>query len=504
MNMVNSVKKKLLIGLKKKVPFFEPSNIDLHYINKGSSKSLTPENYLKIIYQRFYNGQSVEDLVPSEDLNFCESWVPYQKGKTHLGLYNLYHNNYGIKDPLYTRISVISHEKVLNSKSFILKPKEAKLIDVSTLFDNEDGSLLVQVFHPRVKVILNQFRYFGFYGDEKGNILSGVHSMPIPSRKGYIGLNKPKFRSYSWKESQTQYESFSEHNIPGVINEEFGYFETQKDLKGIGYITIKDKDQNITSIWHDGPTPHSNKISDQQGEQIGKVKTSTFVPDFKLNAPHIFIHEDQVGLKSKEFEITLFKENPDSPIAKKSFTFDGKFITIDTSKVSEFGSIEGSINIAVHFKEDLSQFQSVPNFYCHFYFTNKGHPSDQVHSQATFGYKNNPFKSLNKFRCNKFAPAVINSKHSNFYSISNIGPNKENAAKDLKVRVYSSEGKEYITYLSVPAKGLLNFSFDELGLNIENGYATVIIEDEYTNYNANWFVLNKETGSVATDHFTGG
>ena len=120
-------------------------------------------------------------------------------------------------------------------------------------------------------------------------------------------------------------------------------------IKGVGYITIKDENDDIVSIWHDGATPHTNKLKPEANEEYGKVLTSTVVPSFENNAPHVFIHESQVGLKSKNFTITIFKESFDRPLSTKKLSFKGEYITVDTSLIEEFKNITGEVNISINF-----------------------------------------------------------------------------------------------------------------------------------------------------------
>ena len=369
MKIIESIKKNILIKSNKRSSFFERDLFNSHCNNKADLTELNEQNYASIMYKKFYTKEKL-NLLPSSELNYCESWVPYQKGKTHLGIYNFFQNNYGIKDPLYTRVSIVTNEFVTDSFDFILNPKESKIIHLKDYTNAESGSVVVQVFHPRAKVILDQFRYFGLYSDQEGGILSGVHSMPLPSNKGYIELLNPKFRSFSWANTKTEYQSFSEASIGGEVkntSRPFGYFNSNKKLKGIGYITIKDEKNNTTSIWHDGPTPHKNKLNSKSLGEIGRIRTSAIIPDFKKNAPHIFIHESQIGLTSKEFTISLFKEDATSPLFSKEMSFEGEFTIIDTSKISEFKDAKGEINIDIKFQEDFGLFSHTPNFYCHFY-----------------------------------------------------------------------------------------------------------------------------------------
>jgi hypothetical protein len=506
MKLVESIKKQVLINSKKREAFLERSSFDEFSISKGADTLLTKENYLSVMYKRFYDKASVSDLYPSEDLNYCESWVPFVKGKTLLGLHNIFQNNYGIKDPIFTRVIIAKDEVITDSFSFILNPKESKLVDVSKYTDIDSGAVLVQCYHPRIKVILDQFRYFGIYTDNSGNLLSGVHSMPFPSNKGYIDNSDPMYRSFSWENESTNYHCFSKDFQPGEIKnpkENFGYFKSDEPIKGPGYLTIKDKDGSFLSIWHDGPSKHVNKFNDYD-KDTGDVNTTSFVPNFEKNSPYIFIHRSQIGIPCDNFTVTAFQDDINNPIAKKDFTLEGDYEIINCAEIEEFSSIKGKVNINVSFPIDYSKFSHVPNVYCHFYYTANGVISDQVHSHASIGFQNNPYASLNKFRCNKFAPAVLKEGHDCVYFISNIGPKDNNVAKDLKIRVITDTNRESVTYLPISERGTLDFSISDLDIDSKATYATVIIEDEHTNYNGNWYLINKNTGNVATDHFTGG
>jgi hypothetical protein len=78
----------------------------------------------------------------------------------------------------------------------------------------------------------------------------------------------------------------------------------------------------------------------------------------------------------------------------------------------------------------------------------------------------------------------------------------------VTIRVFTDKGSEHLAQFKVRTDGITNIRQDEVlkivGQSNILQTAIVQIEAETTNYNATWYAVDKRTGHIATDHFTGG
>ncbi len=499
-----------LFDNKKKL--FDKEELNRIHLAIRGSKSVCRDNFITEVYKEFYSSHSNSTIVPDLTVPHVESWVPYVKGKTSIGVYNFFAANYGLKEPIYFRAIILDSTGPCHIDSWILCMDEVRHIQFEDEVSKEDGVILLQAFHPRIKVISNQLRYFGFYHGTDGALAAGVHSFPMASKTGYFDKVGTGYRSLSDKNEPLHYWNFSQHSIPLEPDdsyEKMTCFKNTIPLWGNGFLVNRDAKGCINSIWHDAPTVHSNPKKESFDKASGPVLSVFTVPYFEIFAPEILIYDNQIGFSSQKISIEIYSKDKlladiflDLPLEKLN-SFNLKELFADKN-------IAGNVDVVVKFDSDFSEFYSNPACFLQIYYQkSSGQKADQVHSSHTVGPANDPFFKPKNYRCKKFAPLFINKSLAEecLYSIINWGPEKSNPTAPLKIRIITDKGEEIIAKRKVPDKGVLTISSREFEPELYgkiDSFAIFQIEHEATNFSANWFIVDSKREHLATDHFTGG
>jgi len=513
---------------------FDKDIFTQHHIEKYKSKKVFPSNFIGSIFEIYYGGLDPNSIAPAGDVNNASSFVPYRRGLTSIILYNFFKTNYGIRDPVLFRLSIVSEGKVYWTNQYLLAGDEIKKIADPCLefnIDNfpEQGAAVVEAFHPRIKTLENQYRFFGFYENKTAGTLAGVHSAGLPKRK-VTRLEPASHRSFSAAaEVETNYNSLLHSALPmynvsaadkGKLSKmqiscDVPSMETQL-LSGIkscrtsfGYITINPPGQKdkVSAIWHEGPDSHLVQEADIKKEICPCVQ-AFFIPDFSVNAPLVLVTKQQIGFQPDHLTFRVLTEGGDT-VAEREVDLNGdeEEACLDLAQIFKDDEIKGPVNVIVDFHEDTGSFSSNPTCYLHILYRSANGYADQCHTHRTSGYWNDPFRSNRSYRCRKFAPLIKSEDLSFVYSIVNVGGNGPNKDDSVNVRVITDQKGEFVLNFEVATDGVTNIRGDDIlesvGERIDE-FAIVQLEHETTNYNGNWLAINKETKHIAVDHFTGG
>ena len=498
--------------------FGRESNLDVDSIREAQlrlhsdSKLIESEKYLSTLFEAYYKKTDPNMIVPAAQIGAASSFVPYYRGFTQVILYNFFSINYGIRDPILYRISILNDEHVAWCEQFILASGNTiNINDTNLKTDNlpKHGNLIIEAFHPRISTPMNQLRYFVIYHDSKSGALSGVHSLGA-KLNGLPKLTQPSYRAYGFDNSKYYYHNIkSPRNLLSIDSTSkktrLEKLHSNTSMIAHAYITCVSSGGCPTSVWHDGPTPHYTETISSY-EKYGACYTVFYIPDFQRNAPFVFISSSQISYLPKTIKIKLVTEVGEY-IADKDINISIDNTTINLTE--EFNqNISGSCNVIFEFDRDLSEFPKPPSIYVHVYYKSPQGFGDQVHSHNSIGYYDTPAKDYKSYRCRKFAPYLKDKDIDFIYSIINLAPNgKPSHDKSIRIRIFNDMGTEFITYLDLNSSGVTNARandiLNKLPIKIKSS-AIFQFEHETTNFNGSWYMIDKNNGALGVDHFSGG
>lgn len=470
-----------------------------------------PAAWTKTLFETWYSKRDANLMLPSEDIGVAESWVHFRRDKTRLLIYNFFERNYGIRDPILYRVSVFGADgSVEATEQFLMAPGEirflARVCDGSRL--PEEGSLVVQAFHPRIKVMGNQLRYFVFYGSGL-DLNCGVHSLGIPESR-ILKKMGPGHRNVADSRS-TIAASLTNPRVP-MRPKPNGHSEA--GLEEVEFTTpvesqvlyLRENASGVPlGVWHDGQIPHFVKPA-ETARKVANGKTGFFVPSFEKHAPIVSVSPSQVGFESGAMAISVC-DGDGRELAKSSVPLKNGYGFVDLKEVFAGAGITGPVSVVCEFDRDIGEFADSPVLYVHLYYRSAGEIADQVHSHFSVGYATAPNAHAKSYRCLKFAPFIKDENLEFFYSIHNIGGSGSNVDTEIFVRVMTDTGFEKRFRWPAPADRITFVSQRELLKGIESEIercAIVQYEHATTNFNGSWHFVNHRTGCMGTDHFTGG
>jgi len=474
---------------------------------------LDKTKFIPAVFQNYYSGGDSNLVVPGKDVGTAAAYVPYYRGHTSVVLYNFFKANYGIRDPILYRYSIFRGRDSVWCMQFLLSSDQVRhILDPAATRGDlpEHGSVVIEAFHPRIFISSGELRFFGMYRDTEHGHLAGTHSIGL-GREGLPRTGQPSFRGFGERNSKHFHHSATAPRSALQVQDETGAGDLAKlrNESGMvtnGYMTRESPSGSPTSIWHDGPTPHFVRPVDS-GRRIGASYTAFYVPDFQTHAPLVLVSSSQVGFLPRSVAIRLIAEDGTS-LGSKEVSIGGDDATVDLLKLFSDEAVCGGVNVIMDFDRDIGEFPGIPTAYVHLYFRSPGGLGDQAHSASTFGYYDDPFKKPRPYRCRKFAPFLRDNELQFIYSIVNVGPNGKTVRDaDIRIRVLTDRGFEFVLTRKLNPAGFTNIRSDDLldGLPIDiESSAIVQFEHETTNFNGSWFVLNRSTGHLGVDHFTGG
>ncbi len=488
--------------------------LDLVSINKkqetiyGSCEVIAPQNFLSKIHKSFFEGESPNRFIPDKTIGAAQSWAPYSFGQSSVLLYNFFERNYGIKDPILYRFVVVDEagriaaveSKVLGPNGIYFGPPSNKPSELP-----RQGSIVIQAFHPKIRTLDGQLRYFAFLGKDGQDINCGVHSLTIRPVNKYSTLG---FRNVGDRDGMFAYGLVQPQVTlqPKMAKSEglLTNLTTDQLFKSDVYFVARDISGVPTSIWHDQSSSHVRPLA-SPARKMGACKTSFFIPDFENFAPIFSVSADSVGFPVQQLTIHAYAQNGQAT-QSRHIKVEKDNSEVDIQKIFSDSTLKGPVFIIVDFHRDYGEFIGLPACYLQIYYRGGMKWGDQVHSHDTVGYFNAPVRAKLGFRCRKFAPLIKSPDLDFFYSVVNVGGTKPNKDEFVFIRVMTDTGAERRIRLTVPIDGASFITGKELldlvNLDIETA-GVVHLEHLSTNFNGSWYFINKKRNTLGTDHFTG-
>lgn len=511
----NILEKKMYISLVEKLNRhvgFDMSTIRDYHLEHTSNASLVQSKYIEKIFKTYYEKDTPQTVVPNEKIASAYSYVPYIRGVTKIIIFNFFRQNYGIKDPILYRYTILDLTKVVYTEQLLLSANSVHVI--SDPFNNlparslpEQGNVIVEAFHPRIKTIAGQLRFFAIYIDSERQMLSGVHSNSIRKFPEFFKLSGLGHRSYGINSNEYQYNNVAKPKtklLHQSISKNLSRLSSESRIQGGGYIIQRNANGGMSGIWHDGPLLFQNKS--RSPKKIAPVTQGFFVPNFQKNMPLLYVGTDQVGFQANNLKINLFDQKGDLLATKISNVLDSHDL-IDFRSVFPRENIDGPVNVIAEYDVDVGDFDKPPAGYLHIYYRGANGFSDQVHSHPSPSFYDNYTKSNRSYRCLKFAPLLQNKDLECIYSIVNINGKCVTPDYEIKIRIWTDKQGEFVFPWKVDSGKITNIYLDTIMPQIREriDQAGIFqIEADTVNFLATWFIINKHTHSMAVDHFSGG
>lgn len=474
------------------------------------ARIVSRESMIARLLETYYSNGSPNLLVPEAGVPSAFSYVPYYRGVTSVLVFNFFRFNYGIRDPVLYRLSILCGREVVWCRQYLLA-SDAVLKIEDPSFEVKGlpthGNILLEAFHPRISTPGRQLRYFVIYRDQTSGSIAGVHSM-VFAPEGLMPLAKPSYRGYGVGNVRHFYHSpTSSHSLLNSDSASSGIVRLSSNSRIVipGYMTLESTGNAPNAIWHDGPTPHFTPLSVEK-RVVGPSYTAFFVPDFVCHAPLMFVSGSQIGFSARRLVIHVFGTD-NGRIASRSVELHEDPTSVDLGELFSERGIEGPASVVVEFDRDIGEFAEMPVCYLHLYYRSPSGWSDQVHSHNTVGYAEDPFRTTRAYRCRKFAPYLADSSLDFFYSLVNIGP-KLRPVHDtaVRVRVFSDSGEEHVSRVPLSPSGITNLCakhiFGSARVTVHKA-AVVQFEHDSTNFNGAWYACDRKSGNLAVDHLTG-
>ena len=411
-------------------------------------------------------------------------WIPNLKNKTKIIIFNFFSLNYSIREEIESNIYLIKDKKIVDKFNFYLKADEIKEYSPSEIFKNDNGdTIIVELISNKIKKNHGghdgHFRFWGKYVDNTGNSRAISHSMPLSYNDLFGQISEKYSRNYYLKLNEKEN---TVNFYPG------GSLKTQNDKKlvyGFNMIISEDKPK---SIWHLSPPNNSNN------ECI--LTQGFYCPKSIEIDPIIILDPNETGIKNNEVEFFIVKNNEIK--FKKKKIIDG----LVQEKISSlFQQIENDYCFFIKFK-------SLGISHAHVHYSDGKDLFDQVHMHETnWEIKENMFfpRDLKKNRnCRKFFCFDLENNYLENYIIVHNEKVENRLTNNLKIRLFAN-GKENLFNLKLrPNKPIETIKVKEIFQNVSSKNTLIQIESGDYNFHATGLILNKLTGIVSTDHFTGG
>ena len=499
---------------------FNPRNFETAYLkNYPSTKIIPADELLPELFKVYYGVKTVDQISPEIGTPCAFAYVPYYHGKTKLLMFNFFSRNYGIRDPLLIRVSLIKGSKICSIKQSIFAPDQVYLEEFLDT-NNDDvcqfGTALVEIFHPRIKTQNDQFRFFVIFRDQNEGKISGVHSMGFNKLKIHQKQLNTGYRSYTPSQTQAHYFDMTEPRMPLVSdNKQNGELLLYANLKQsyyytLGYLCLEDDANSPSGIWHDNLENNTVNVCSNkfQSGTNSPCMTAFYVPDFQHNAPVALISSHEIGFQPESLLIRAFYESGEL-ITERSIEVKSDPDSIDLAKVFSEDSIEGSTFFVVNFGRELMEFENAPPCSLSLYYGCGRRFADQVHSLTShyIGYQQELRPNPKSYRMRKMAPFFKEDGLKFAYSIVTANLRKISEVT-VNLRVFTDMGTEHVfNRYPLLNDGVAVIHGDSLMETIDSNIeqsAVIWFEHQTLNFNGAWFAIDKNTGHVGVDHFTGG
>lgn len=485
--------------------------------NNTDVLKLTNQNFLHFAFEKKYlSAETIfNEINIDKNISCIKSYVPFIKDKTNLLIFNFMELHYGVRDPVLCKIRIIDDECDYGNINFFLSSSEVKYINQidEDYFNNLPnlGKAEVHFYHPKIpkNIIEKQIRFFGIYNNSNKEITSGVHSMPCLQNK--ICSQKKVF-TRNFGDNKTNFNFLNDHSINNALLKKdiselrLNELKNEKKIYANGYYIPKNLSGK--SIWHDAD--QTKKYASFKNDNL-ECFTSFVIPNYNKNLPILHFNSKDLGVKPPfTVNISLVSENEVMTnkkiiIEEDNYIFDFKDLNFQSEKQTK---------VFIKFFNIIDKTNSFePQLMIHYYFRgDQGDVMDQGHTVKSTGYDNNIFNIKRSFRCKKFAPFFNSKRQYTLYSIANVGIGELSHEHKIKIRVFLTNGEEFLFTKKIKKNDIAVISTDEilkenlkLSLDENKDVSGVLyIEYDRKNFSAQWYVCNKENNLVATDHFTGG
>ncbi len=491
--------------------------IDKHKDIYGSTE-ITIDDLQQFVFSSYYNGIDINKFTPEFNCPVVSSYVPYTGNSTNIIFHNYFSHNYGIRDPILVRVSVIKFNTSLPEVIYthqILVPTNNPLLWNDHIINDKDeipnGILILEAFHKNIQVPSDQIRFHVFYTDSQKVILSTVHALPY--QKSDLATNTfPQVRSASHVMDSLYYCTPKEYKklSPAKSEMKFSHFKLPDSLASYGYLISLNKNKIPKGIWHD---QYPSFVSRIDQEKSGKnVEASVFVPE-SFPHPILHIHEGDVGWNVKCVKISLY--------SLENLLFDSKLLEIIESET--FIDLEEYFDekilmhryFVIDFMVDWFDFQYRPRAMINVRYRAKNGFADQIHSNDQSHYstgyvshEQQNSRHLRSRRCKKFAPFLTYENIKNLIVLNNRFGMIEKKEDWINIRLFTDQGSEFvINRYPVKLNGFTVID-EEIIREVIQGHvssvASLFLEQPFINLTANFFFIDNSNGVLAGDHFTGG
>lgn len=429
----------------------------------------------------------IKNIKIDKNINSVLGWVPFSKSKSSAVIYNFFSQNYSLRGNFLLRVSLVFNGNIILQKLFWIKPNTiCNFISENLNFEGDCDSIIIELFNPNLKKNHGNhdghLRFWGKYFDEKKNIISTTHSMPLSYGNNY--LSEENF-SRSYFELNENYD-FKNYFLKSKLNSQ------KKRINLYGYAIISNKINNFVSTWHLAP------INDKKKEKK-EISQLAWCPQSKILDPCILIDNIETGIENQRILIALIVNN--EIIYQKEFDHKGVYF----QKISRiFPKIESDYLVYIKF---LSHGHS----YFNIAYSNLSNYGDLVHSHETKWIVNDSklvsqetdsagntrkFFYLNKYKENCF-----------HYLSLNIDKIKNKNSINLNIRLLVDNGVEQLIQKKIDftKPHLLLIMEEEFSIlkNLDYKNAVIQIESFDNNINGSFLYCNQD-GTIAVDHLTGG
>ncbi len=425
----------------------------------------------------------------------CDSslagYVPYVRDHTKIGVYHFWSVNYGLRKQLLGHVVLVKNGEFIISYKFILPAYHFAVIDMKDLFDFEEGdNIYVEVYHPKIPKGHGghggQLRYWGMYGD----YLSTVHSMPVQKI------------SFHEKMVQSSRGTFPDDMFASDLVKRGFHWGRQRlfpaSTKNIseathaGYYVVDQGEKMGSSVWH------SSEYIGIMAKRESQVQAIALPPIQSIDVLISFV--EALGLSGK-VNFLLYK---------KSVLLDRVSQEVDpatqllVSQVFPNTDLAGGVLIV-----DLSEHGAcIHAGYIHLIYTLNEHICDCVHSHALKADRlKEVYAGLNSAKKGNsqslkfmhFPATVVYQSWVAIWTLDESVP--------IKLRFFSSEGKEYVLNMDIPPVGVCYLEVSKLFQQLAGNpsmHVVVQIESGFANLDANLFTYSQNANSLSVDHFTGG
>ncbi len=507
---------KLAVKFFKACPGYNPKLTEEQYLKQHPSAQIVSlSKLLPELFNIYYDKKTSEAIVPDTSVPRVSVHVPYHIGITDILIFNFLQRNYGVRDPILIRLSILVGEKCFWAKQYLLAPNQVRYIKNFSKEADQDalprhGIVLLEAFHPRIKTPGNEFRFFMFFNNPVKGTISGIHSIPV-SLVPYAKRDSFCYRAFIPGMQPAYYSNFVDPHQVLESGGSKGIFRRAQSkgpiLGSMGFCIVRDDSGIPTTLWHDNCSSNMKGITHSTSKDNAPQTCTTafYVPDFKLNAPLINVNEEEIGFPTKLFLLKAYRESGEF-IGEKFVTLGDDELGFDLADVFKAEQIEGSVYFVADFQRDQNEFLQKPPCYLHLYYRGGNGFADQVHTQYSIGYHTDSFGLPKSYRCLKMAPLF--KEFRSIFSLSTVGGASENLDNTITLRIFTDTGTEHVlnNYPLHISNGVSTIHGDDLiketGSSILET-AVVWFEHPTTNFNGAWFLVNRDTGYLATDHFTG-